>query len=166
LVIVNPRPDWLARKGFKLFWKWTSQAGRPRKFLRTSPNLMLQMAQANPTWGQRRARGAVGEGGYLRFSAYGSSCRASETGATRPVGGLFAGLEEVLANHASGYRVPISWFGGDLSVELCVSRMERSGTRPHCALQRHRACNGSWPFCSRLRERFRAILPTVSLSMA
>jgi putative transposase len=54
LVVVKPATliSW-HRKGFKLFWKWKSQAGRPRtpESLR---KLIVQMAQENPTWGQAR----------------------------------------------------------------------------------------------------------------
>ena len=54
LVIV--KPDTLIgwhRKGFKLFWKWKSQAGRPR-LPENIRKLIVQMAQENPTWGQAR----------------------------------------------------------------------------------------------------------------
>jgi hypothetical protein len=41
------------RKGFKLFWKWKSQVGRPR-IPENIRKLIVQMAQENPTWGQAR----------------------------------------------------------------------------------------------------------------
>ena len=41
------------RKGFTLFWKWKSQAGRPR-IPENIRKLIVQMAQENPTWGQAR----------------------------------------------------------------------------------------------------------------
>jgi homeodomain-containing protein len=41
------------RKGFKLFWKWKSRAGRPR-LPGNIRKLIVQMAQENPTWGQAR----------------------------------------------------------------------------------------------------------------
>jgi hypothetical protein len=41
------------RKGFKLFWKWKSQAGRPR-LPESIRRLIVRMAQENPTWGQAR----------------------------------------------------------------------------------------------------------------
>lgn len=54
LVIVKPETliSW-HRKGFKLFWKWKSQAGRPR-LPESIRKLIVQMAQENPTWGQAR----------------------------------------------------------------------------------------------------------------
>jgi putative transposase len=54
LVIVKPETliGW-HRKGFKLFWKWKSQAGRPR-IPENARKLIVQMAQENPTWGQAR----------------------------------------------------------------------------------------------------------------
>src|SRR5437667_9612708 len=54
LVIVKPETliGW-QRKGFKLFWKGKSQAGRPR-IAENIRNLIVQMAQENPTWGQAR----------------------------------------------------------------------------------------------------------------
>ncbi len=54
LVIVKPEIliGW-HRKGFKLFWKGKSQAGRPR-IPENIRNLIVQMAQENPTWGQAR----------------------------------------------------------------------------------------------------------------
>src|ERR1700676_3269682 len=55
LVVVKPETliGW-HRKGFKLFWKWKSQAGRPRipEYIR---KLIVQMGQEDPTWGQARA---------------------------------------------------------------------------------------------------------------
>src|SRR5262250_3937304 len=49
LVIVKPETliGW-HRKGFKLFWKWKSQAGRPR-IPENIRKLIVQMAQENPT---------------------------------------------------------------------------------------------------------------------
>ena len=41
------------RKGFQLFWKGKSQAGRPRN-PENIRKLIVQMAQENPTWGQAR----------------------------------------------------------------------------------------------------------------
>src|ERR1700730_7929222 len=54
LVIVKPETliGW-HRKGFKLFWKWKSQAGRPR-LPQSIRKLIVQMARENPTWGQAR----------------------------------------------------------------------------------------------------------------
>jgi hypothetical protein len=54
LVIVKPETliSW-HRKGFVLFWKWKSQAGRPR-LPESIRKLIVQMAQENPTWGQAR----------------------------------------------------------------------------------------------------------------
>ncbi len=54
LVIVKPETliGW-HRKGFQWFWKWKSQAGRPR-IPENIRKLIVQMAQENPTWGQAR----------------------------------------------------------------------------------------------------------------
>jgi hypothetical protein len=54
LVIVKPETliGW-HRKGFQLFWKGKSQAGRPR-ISENIRKLIVQMAQENPTWGQAR----------------------------------------------------------------------------------------------------------------
>jgi len=54
LVIVKPGTliGW-HRKGFQLFWKWKSQARRPR-LPENIRKLIVQMAQENPTWGQAR----------------------------------------------------------------------------------------------------------------
>ena len=50
LVIVKPETliGW-HRRGFQLFWKWKSQAGRPR-LPENIRKLIVQMAQENPTW--------------------------------------------------------------------------------------------------------------------
>jgi putative transposase len=54
LIIVKPETliGW-HRKGFKLFWKGKSQAGRPR-IPENIRKLIVQMARENPTWGQAR----------------------------------------------------------------------------------------------------------------
>jgi putative transposase len=54
LVIVKPGTliGW-HRKSFQLFWKGKSQAGRPR-IPESIRDLIVQMAQENPTWGQAR----------------------------------------------------------------------------------------------------------------
>jgi hypothetical protein len=54
LVIVKPETliSW-HRNGFKLLWKWKSQAGRPR-IPENIRKLIVRMAQENPTWGQAR----------------------------------------------------------------------------------------------------------------
>lgn len=54
LLIVKPETliGW-HRKGFKLFWRWKSQAGRPR-LPQNIRKLIVQMALENPTWGQAR----------------------------------------------------------------------------------------------------------------
>jgi basic amino acid/polyamine antiporter, APA family len=41
------------RRGFKLFWRWKSKPGRPR-LPRNIRELIAQMAEQNPTWGQGR----------------------------------------------------------------------------------------------------------------
>jgi hypothetical protein len=52
LVIVKPETliGW-HRKGFRLFWTWKSQAGRPR-LPRNIRHLIAEMAAENPTWGE------------------------------------------------------------------------------------------------------------------
>ena len=54
LVIVKPETliGW-HRKGFKLLWRWKSQAGRPR-LPENIRKLIVRMALENPTWGQAR----------------------------------------------------------------------------------------------------------------
>jgi transposase InsO family protein len=54
LVIVKPETLILwHRRGFKLFWRWKSRAGRPR--LREDIHkLIVQMVRENPTWGEER----------------------------------------------------------------------------------------------------------------
>ena len=54
LVIVKPETliGW-HRKGFQLFWKGKSQAGRPR-IPENIRKLIVQMAKENPSWGQAR----------------------------------------------------------------------------------------------------------------
>jgi putative transposase len=54
LVIVKPETliGW-HRKGFKLFWRWKSRAGRPR-LPENIRKLIVRMALENPTWGQAR----------------------------------------------------------------------------------------------------------------
>ena len=41
------------RKGFQLFWRWKSRAGRPR-LPENIRKLIVRMALENPTWGQAR----------------------------------------------------------------------------------------------------------------
>lgn len=55
-VLVIVKPETLIRwhcKGFQLFWRWKSQAGRPR-LPRKIRQLIAQMVHKNPTWGQAR----------------------------------------------------------------------------------------------------------------
>jgi len=54
LVVVKPEMliGW-HRKGFKLFWRWKSKAGRPR-LPENIRKLIVRMALENPTWGQAR----------------------------------------------------------------------------------------------------------------
>lgn len=54
LMIVKPETliRW-HRKGFKLFWRWRSRAGRPR-LPRNIRELIVRMVRENPTWGQAR----------------------------------------------------------------------------------------------------------------
>ena len=54
LVIVQPATlrRW-HRQGFRLFWRWASQPGRPA-LPKDLQDLIWRMAQENPTWGQER----------------------------------------------------------------------------------------------------------------
>jgi transposase InsO family protein len=54
LIVVRPRTliTW-HRKGFRLFWRWKSEAGRP-SIPAALQQLIRQMARANPTWGEER----------------------------------------------------------------------------------------------------------------
>ncbi len=54
--LIRVKPETLIgwhRKSFQLFWKGKLQAGRPR-IPENIRNLIVQMAQENPTWGQAR----------------------------------------------------------------------------------------------------------------
>ena len=70
LVIVKPETliSWHG-KGFKLFWKWKSQAGRPR-IPENVCKLIVQMAQENSTWGQARVAAELS----LKLGIYVSPC--------------------------------------------------------------------------------------------
>ena len=62
LVIVKPETviAW-HRKGFRLYWRWKSRAGkcgRPRVSLETR-GLIRQMSKANPLWGAPRIHGEL-----------------------------------------------------------------------------------------------------------
>ena len=65
LILVKPQTviRW-QRRGFRLFWRWRSQAGRPtaRPEIR---RLIRQMAQENPIWGAPRIHGELLKLGYL-----------------------------------------------------------------------------------------------------
>ncbi len=54
LTVVTPRTfiSW-HRKGFRLFWRWKCQSGRPRIPLEFQ-QLIRRMARENPTWGEER----------------------------------------------------------------------------------------------------------------
>src|SRR5580765_6051291 len=75
LVIV--KPETLIRwhhRGFKLFWRWKSRAGRPR--LREDiRKLIVQMVHENPTWGEER--------GDLRSEALGINKKGQIVGLSR-----------------------------------------------------------------------------------
>jgi putative transposase len=125
LVIVKPETliSW-HRKGFKLFWKWKSQAGRPR-LPESIRKLIVQMAQENPTWGQARvAELSVKLGIYVSprtVRAYWppEPKRRGHRGITSQTWRTF------VRNHA-----------------LCVPP-DGGRHKAHRALQRHRASNGS-----------------------
>jgi putative transposase len=78
LVIVKPETliGW-HRKGFKLFWRWKSRAGRPR-LPENIRKLIVRMALENPTLGAsaRRSR-AVGEAAHPCFPAHRAGLLAS-----------------------------------------------------------------------------------------
>ena len=144
LVIVKPETliGW-HRKGFKLIWKWKSQAGRPR-IPGNIHKLIVQMAQENPTWGQARGGRAVIEAGYRRFSTDGARLLASRTGATRQREDLFAELEDVCPQSCPVHRrLRFPGRGDDpVSNSICVPPDGGRDTA-HRALQRHRTSNGS-----------------------
>src|ERR1051326_5451838 len=56
-VLVNAKPDTLLRwhrKGFRLFWRWSSKpTGRPR-LIKDLRDLIWKMATENPSWGEER----------------------------------------------------------------------------------------------------------------
>jgi hypothetical protein len=116
LVIVKPETliRW-HRKGFKLFWKWKLQAGRPR-IPENIRKLIVQMAQENPTWAKR------------------ASQRKD----------LFAELEDVCPQSCPVHRrLRFPGRGDDaVSNSLCVPPDGGRDTA-HRALQRHRTSNGS-----------------------
>jgi hypothetical protein len=62
LVIVRPETviAW-HRQAFRLFWRWKSQAGRPRAHAEVR-RLIREMASDNPTWGEKETE-------WLRFHA-------------------------------------------------------------------------------------------------
>jgi putative transposase len=67
LVTVKPETviGW-HRKGFRLYWRWKSRAGkcgRPRVSPETR-ELIRQMSTANPLWGAPRIHGRVAEAGH------------------------------------------------------------------------------------------------------
>jgi hypothetical protein len=54
--MINVKPETLIgwqRKGFKLWWRWTSRLGRPR-IPHDLRHLIVRMVQENPTWGEER----------------------------------------------------------------------------------------------------------------
>jgi hypothetical protein len=96
LVIVKPETliGW-HRKGFQLFWKGKSQAGRPR-IPENIRKLIVQMAKENPTWGQARVAAELS----VKLGIYVSprTVRAywpPRAGWTGPPEDLFAELEDV-----------------------------------------------------------------------
>jgi hypothetical protein len=76
LVIVKPETliGW-HRKGFQLFWKLKSQAGRPR-IPENIRKLIVQMAQENPTWGQARVAAELS----VKLGIYVSRVRSAPIG--------------------------------------------------------------------------------------
>ena len=93
LVIVKPETliGW-QRKSFQLFWKGKSQAGRPR-IPENIRNLIVQMAQENPTWGQARVSAELS----VKLGIYVSprTVRAYWPPEPGPPEDLFAELEDV-----------------------------------------------------------------------
>jgi hypothetical protein len=145
LVIVKPETliGW-HRKGFKLFWKWKAQAGRPRL-----PENIRKLINANGTTesdlgASARGSGAVSEVGYRCFSTYGARLLASRTGPTGPQKDLFAELEDVCPQSCPVHHRLRFPGHGDSAVpdSLCVSSDGGRDTA-HSALQRYRASNGS-----------------------
>ena len=52
------RLRFLHRQAFRLFWRWKSQAGRPRAHAEVR-RLIREMASDNPTWGAPRIHGEL-----------------------------------------------------------------------------------------------------------
>ena len=146
LVIVKPETliGW-HRKGFMLFWKWKSQAGRPR-IPENIRKLIVQMAQENPTWGQARVAAELS----VKLGIYVS-----------PSEDLFAELEDVRPQSCPVHRRLRFPGRGNRSVpnSLCVPPDGGRDTA-HRALQRHRASNGSLDLAAASRsDSERSFLP-------
>lgn len=62
------------RQGFRLFWRWKSQPGRPQ-ILAELQALIRQMAQDNPTWSQERITNELLLKLGLRVSPLTATCR-------------------------------------------------------------------------------------------
>src|SRR5262250_1310234 len=144
LVIVKPETliGW-HRKGFKLFWKWKSQAGRPR-IPENIRKLIVQMAQENATWGQARVASELS----VKLGIYVSprTVRAywppepERRGHRRTSS---AELEDVCSQSRPVHRRLRFPGGSDRPVpnSLCVPPDGGRNTAHH-ALQRHRTSNG------------------------
>ncbi len=78
LTVVKPKTfvTW-HRKGFRLFWRWKSEAGR-RPIPAELQQLIRRMARENPTWGEERVANELLLKLGLRVSprTVGSTCRS------------------------------------------------------------------------------------------
>jgi hypothetical protein len=144
LVIVKPETliGW-HRKDFKLFWKWKSQAGRPR-LPESIRKLIVQMAQENPTWGQARVAAELSVKLGIHVSPRTVRAYWPPEPATGPQEDLFAELEGVCPQSRPVHRRLRFPGRSDRSISnaLCVHPYGGWDTA-HRALQRHRASNGS-----------------------
>ena len=83
LTVVRPKTfvAW-HRKGFRLFWRWKSAAGR-RPIPAALQRLIRKMARANPSWGEDRKRAAA-EARSTRVAAHRPQVPAKMAGCAAP----------------------------------------------------------------------------------
>jgi putative transposase len=150
------------RKGFKLFWKGKSQAGRPR-LPESIRKLIVQMAQENPTWGQARVAAELS----VKLGIYVSprTVRAYWPSEPERRGHLRTSSQNwrtFVRNHAQSivacdFLVVVTARLRTLYVFLLMevgTRRIVPATSPRIQRQPGR--------CSSFAKRFRAIIPTVS----
>jgi len=161
LVIVKPEIliGW-HRKGFKLFWKGKSQAGRPR-IPENIRKLIVQKAQENPTWGQARVAAELS----VKLGIYVSPRTVRAYWPPEPDGRgrrrTSSQLEDVRPQSRPVHRRLRFPGRGNRSVpnSLCVPPDGGRDTA-HRALQRHRASNGTLDLAAASRsDSERSFLP-------